>query len=404
MLPRGPVMKPFERYEGFAADRLSGARYGAGTGLPLDAPILPLMPFGLTYELDIVVMTRHPSWNMHEYALIRTSAGLIWLLKDSREGTMEQTIIADVDGIDDWMPEVPVQRRQQSFDVLAETTDRCVSLELAYTNWDGEHTEVMYSGAFPRSLQRKRNGSTMRHSQNQLMAVLDLSHQNTGSAQVSIGGVRQKPARLFGVPVSAALQQTQGGLVTGSWLQEAAAGGFTTAFTARSGAIVPRTWSLETLPPSAAPGAEGLGVPSVWAVQDDADRQLAFRFLQTADGALELRELRAWQKGQAAAGFNLSLSPALPDLRRPFDGPVTVRWAADVAGQLSHATGVLIARWTDDGPELELRPEAPWWVWDRPMLTTVRPESGGARVTVERIATSGQPPSNRACTWPADAT
>ena len=397
MLPRGSVLRPGERFDQFAADRLSGVSYSQAEELPAPFPLLPVMPFGLTYELDLVFMTKHPSWNMHEYALIRTSAGLVWLLKDAREGTMEQTIIASVDGIDDWMPEVPVRRRQQPITVDAQLGADRIVVDIDYTNWDGDRTEVHYAGRFPTTRQRKRNGSTMRHSQNQLMAVLDLSHQDLGRGHVNIGGVTQAPARVFGVPVRAALQQTQGGLVTGQWLQRAAHGGFTTRFGGSDGPS--RPWSVDRQGARSALGRTGVGC--VWAVQDDPDRQLGFRFLEGPDGALELRELRAWQKGQAAAGFSMQLSPALPDLRKRFAGEVTSRWVGDVAGQLAHAHGTAVARWTDDGPELELRPTAPWWVWDRPMRTTLRPTLDGVAVSVVRIPTQGEPPSNRRCTWPA---
>ncbi len=404
MLPRGAVLSPGQRVAGFAQNAASGARYSQTEHLSVPFPLLPVMPFGLTYELDLVFMTKHPSWNMHEYALIRTSAGLIWLLKDAREGTMEQTIIAGVDDIDDWMPEVPVQRRHQAFDVIEAISSDTVEVSIDYENWDGDSTQVWFKGAFPRTLQRKRNSSTMRHSLDQMMAVLDLSHQNLSSkGHVTIAGERQKLARIFGVGVRTALQQTQGGLVVGDWLQTGSPTGFTTGFSARSGRVVPRAWTLQRQAATSAPSAVGLSLPSVYATQDDADRQLVFRFLETGDGALELRHLWAWQKGQSAAGFSLELSPALPDLRRRFDGEVTCRWVADVAGQLSHATGTLTARWTDDGPEVELRPQDPWWVWDRPMRSTLRPEGDGVRVRVQRIPTVGEPPSNRRCIWPAQA-
>ncbi len=396
MLPQGPVLRPGQRFAGFAREAPSGARYSLDEALRAEVPLLPVMPFGLTYELDLVFMTQHPSWNMHEYALIRTSAGLLWLLKDAREGTMEQTIIADVADIEDWMPEVPVQRRRQAFAVSEDIGPDRVAVGIDYVNWDGEPTQVEFRGPFPRARQRKRNGSTMGHSVNQLMAVLDLSHQNlAASGSVTIGGQAQKLARIFGVGVRAALQQTQGGLVTGSWLQSATEVGFRADFSVPSGRVVSRPWSLQEVPPSAGGPVDAL--PSVYATQDDADRQIGFRFLRTADGALELRQLWSWQKGQAAAGFSMELSPALPDLRRRFAGDVTCRWVGDVAGQLSHARGTLTARWTDDGPEVELRPEAPWWIWDRPMLSTLRPEGGGVRVRVERIPTVGEPPSHARC-------
>ena len=397
MMPAGPVMTPGDRFARFGLDRTSGASYSASAQIDLGAPIIPMMPFGLSYELDIIFMSQHPSWNMHEYALIKTSAGLLWLAKDAREGSMEQTIIAGVDDIDDWMPEVPVQRRHQAFEVIEAIGPDSVELSFDFVNWDGERTEVYFEGAFPRSARPKRNGSTMGHSAGQLMAVLDLPFQNLGrKGHIDIGGQRQKLARIFGIPVRAALQQTQGGLVTGSWLQRTSEAGFVTDFAARSGRVIPRSWSLSEVAPSLAPSARGGTGPSVYATQQDPDRTLTARFLVSGE-ALELKELSAWQSTQSAAGFRVQFDPALPDLRREFSGVVQSAWVGDVAGQGSHARGQVQARWTEQGPEVTLLPEAPWWVWDRPMRTRVSPEDGGVRVDVERILPAGEPPSHGRC-------
>jgi hypothetical protein len=401
MMPQGPVMGPGERFARFGIDRPSGAAYSASEGLECGFPVLPLLPFGLSYELDLVFMTRHPDWNMHEYALIKTSAGLIWLAKDAREGTLEQTIIAGVDDIDDWMPEVPVQRRHQAFDVVEAIGPDSVEVSLDYVNWDGERTEVWFEGPFPRTTRGKRNGSTMGHSAGQLMALLDLPVQNLARrGHVTIGGQRQKPARILGIPVTAALQQTQGGLVTGSWLQRRAGDGFVTDLLARSGRVVPRSWTVGEVAPSSAPGARGGAGSSTYAVQRDPDRELVARYLQGPSGERELRQLWAWQIGRPAAGFQVEFDPALPDLSRRFAGERSSAFVADVNGQASHARGAVVARWTDDGPELTLRPEAPWWVWDRPMRSIVRLEGDGVRITVERIPTEGSPPSHAGCVAP----
>jgi len=391
-------MTPGERFARFGRDRAAGLSYSRTEGLSCAFPVVPLLPFGLSYELDIVFMSQHPSWNMHEYALIKTSAGLVWLAKDAREGTMEQTIIAGVDDIDDWMPEVPVQRRHQAFDVVEAIGPDSVELSFDYVNWDGERTQVWFEGPFPKSGRPKRNGSTMGHSAGHLMALLDLPSQSLGrKGHVIIGGVKQKLARIFGVPVRAALQQTQGGLVTGSWLQHETKTGFTTDLTVRSGRVVPRAWTVSPWAPNAAPGGTFPPGPSVFATQRDSDRELGVRFMERPGGALELKQLWAWQIGKPAAGYAMEFDPALPDLRRRWDGVAESSWVADVAGQPSHARGTASVQWSDEGPEMTLRPSDPWWVWDRPMRTRIRPEGEGVRVDVERIPTTGAPPSHVRC-------
>lgn len=389
MLPHGPILTPGRRNELFGRDAPSGASYGTG-GLDLGVPVVPFLPFGLTYELDLIFMTKHPSWNMHEYALVRSSEGLIWLAKDAREGTMEQTIIAGVDDIDGWMPEVPVLRRHQPVEVVEAIGPDSVDVSLSYVNWDGDRTEVHYEGAFPKSARPKRNGSTMGHSANQLMAVLDLPFQNLGRrGHVTIAGVKQRFQRIFGIPVRAALQQTQGGLVTGCWDLRADGDGIVSDIHLRreegqGPKAITRLWQA----------ADG-GTAVDWR-QRDAERELGARFARRGE-RLELEQLWAWQLGRAAAGFSVSFAPTLPDLRVPFSGAVVSHWVGDVAGQLSHARGVAISRWTDDGPEVELRPEEPWWVWDRPMRSEVRAQGEGVRVTVARTPLVGEPPSHGRC-------
>lgn len=389
MLPQGPVLTPGQRHDRFGRDVPSGASYGSG-GFDLPVPIVPLLPFGLSYELDLIFMTKHPTWNMHEYALVRGSEGLMWLAKDAREGTMEQTIIAGVDDLDDWMPEVPVLRRHQPIEVVEAIGPDAVEVSLDYVNWDGDRTEVHYEGVFPKSARPKRNGSTMGHSANQLLAVLDLPFQNLGRrGHVTIGGVKQPFQRIFGIPVRAALQQTQGGLVTGCWDLRADGDGMISDIHLRrepgqEPKAVARRWQ-----------AAEAGSAVEW-LQRDAEREIGARYRRRGD-RLELEQLWSWQLGRAAAGFSVRFAPTLPDLRVPFAGEVVSHWVGDVAGQLSHARGRAIARWTADGPELELRPEEPWWVWDRPMRSVARPEGQGVRVTVARVPLAGEPPSHARC-------
>jgi hypothetical protein len=81
----------------------------------------------------------------------------------------------------------------------------------------------------------------------------------------------------------------------------------------------------------------------------------------------------------------LRLDRALPDLARPFEGAAESRFSLDVDGQAGHGTGRLRARWEADGPVVEMVPEAPWWLAERPMRTTVRFHDGGADVRIERM-------------------
>jgi len=223
MLPQSPVLTGWERSRGWASEEPSTATY---TGEPVVTfPVLPVQVWGAAYDLDLVIVTRHPDWNMHEYAMLRTPRGPVWLAKDAREGTMEQTIVADIDDIQSWIPEIPVRRKAWPLEVEDASTAEWLDLSIRYENIDGEPVEVTYSGKPPDLLQRKRNGSTFGHSRDVVLAAVDVSERRFGRrASVTIDGKKQRISRLAGlVPFRMVLAQAQGGLAVADIFQEAGA-------------------------------------------------------------------------------------------------------------------------------------------------------------------------------------
>ena len=175
MLPEGPVLKPNQRDAAFGETLASAASY---TSLPeSDVPVLPFMVFGVAYDLDIVVVTEHPVWDMTEIARIDTPDGPLWLAKDARRSDLEQIIIADIPDLFTWMPEIPVRRVQGTVRVEDRSSESDLDMDIFYTNPDGEPVHISYQGKVPVAEQGKRNGSTMGHSQGTVMAVLDLPVQ-----------------------------------------------------------------------------------------------------------------------------------------------------------------------------------------------------------------------------------
>ncbi len=403
MMPEGPALDPEERARQFPGDTSSGVTY---TGAPeVSFPVLPVVVFGATYDVDLVIVSRHPTWNMHEYARITTPNGPLWVAKDARESTMSQSLVADVPDLAAWMPEIPLPRKSSPVQVVDASTEDWLDLAIDYENIDGEPVSVRYEGKPPRTLQTKRNGSTFGHSRDHVLVALDLSHRDFARrAEVTIGGAPQKLKRLLGiVPFAMVLQQTQGGiavtdltLTTGDPLDhephgrdllgsvpleaqdagERAGGtrrpGFTGTFLAADDTPVVTAWSVTE--------ADGW----VEAVQRADLRTLHYRF-RAEGGALELSfaEVRQW--GQPEVTTRFEVHPALPDLRRPFDGRYTGRFVLDVNGQQGHAVGTVEAWWDAEGAHLEVRPTAPWFVADRPMRTTLTFAEEEAHVRTVRI-------------------
>jgi hypothetical protein len=379
-LPAGPVMSPWDRLREFGAPAPSGVTYTSDPAVAF--PVLPVLAWGAAYDLDLVVVSRHPDWDMHEYARLSTPQGPVWLIKEARVGPLEQTLVADIPELDAWMPELPMARKSTPVQVEDRSTADRVDVTLSYENFEGEPVVMTYTGRPPEQAVPKRNGSTMGHSRPHVMAALDLPYRGLGGkVDLEIAGERIGVARIAGlVPFAMTLVQTQAGLAIGRFRQEPLGDeplGCRTVHHAASGAEIDASWAVER------------GDGWVDLLQESEMRTLQYRFLER-DGSLELASVTTWQWGRATPTSHLTLQPALPDLRRKFDGVATSRWVLDVNGQESHATGRLEARWEADGPRVALAPEEPWFVADRPMETAIRYEGGAAEVTIERTPWEGR--------------
>lgn len=338
-------------------------------------PVVPFQVFGLHYAEDIVLETDHPVYRMHEYARVEVEeAGSFWLAKDS-DGAGVQTVTADLPGLETWMPEIPVPRRQGAVAVEDRSTASHLDLTLRYVNPLGEQVQVDFRA--PRDLHRagKRNGSTFNHSQQAVSAVLDIPRKQLGRtrARVTFDGREARVRRVLGlVPVKALLDQTQVG------------------FAVTSMALAPREdGDLAVTRP-----VPGVPWPTrgeeVWRVERRPHGEtrlswgdpLGVRTWVFSDGGLVSATISA--PGASEPFFVVHLDQPLPDLSRPFEGPVKRRFALQVNGQI-HGHGTLSAAW--DGPDqvrVDLIPLEPPWFAERPLQTRVRYEGEGATVTTER--------------------
>jgi hypothetical protein len=362
-----------------------------GGAAQVSFPVVPLQVFGAFYDLDLVIMSKHPDWDMHEYARIRTPSGDLWMAKDSRLDGV-QTITANRWDIHEALAEVAVPRVFGPVKVEDRSTEAWVDVDLAYTNPDGDAVVVQFSGALPDEPPSRRNGSTMGHSRQAVQAVLDLQRFGLDNqATIQIAGEKQRLKRILGVqPGAFLLQQAQGGISVASYLQGPAEGGFTVD---RPGG------RAETDPATGKPGWPTQR-SETWKVESESgevqtaswsDGVTSLRYTFVAGG---LKEARVEQFGRTEPVFVLQVEPPLPDLSRTFVGMVESRVRYSVNGQADHGVGVARAQWRGaDCLEVDLLPEDPWWLADRPMRSVIRYEPEG-RVHVEtgRLGT-GQDPS-----------
>ena len=369
-MPKGAVLSAAEASP-FDAVRLPDVVY---TGpAKVDAPLPPLQFFGIYYGVDVVIVSDHPDWDMHEYARLDTPQGPIWMAKDS-DMDLVQTISVDRQDFEVWAPEVPVPRQYSPISVSEQWDGRRLSLEMAYTNPSGEPVEVTFSGVVPKNPPGLRNGNTMGHSQQAVAAVLDLERfGHRGRATISIGGQPQRVQRIFGIySMRFLLQQAQAGLARADYAVSPTEDGVT--ITRPGGPVEWPTRSTEA-----------------WTQHAEGDLTLLRHddgyLIHThafAEGGLVWSQIE--QHGRDVPVLRASFSPAMPDVTRPFSGEVESAFRLDVNGQVGHGTGHVRARWADEHAIiLEVEPTAPSWLMTRPMVGNIRYSAQGARVRIRRL-------------------
>lgn len=371
MLPEGPALTETERQVVLNQKAHEVDYKGAAL---VAYPVLPLQVWAATYELDLILSSKNPAWNMHEYAKLETPDGDLWIMKDAEEGSLDQYIVADLPNIEAWLPELPVVRKSYPVKIEDKSTDKMLDMSFSYENIKGEKVEAWYQGKRPKTELKKKNGSTMGHSKNQLLVALDLPYRDFGKkAGISYDGNAYKMDKLLGlIPFQMALTQTQGGASSGSFEMSIRGEGVLTTAHPSSGKPTLQDWSVQRL--------ENKTIVT----QKNDFRSLVYEFEGTETLELKAAYVQQWNKEKK--GARMEFSPALPDLRRPFEGTYTSNFVLDIAGQNNNATGTVTASWKDGKALLSVAPTAPWWVLDRPMLTTIEYKDGKALVDIEMLS------------------
>jgi hypothetical protein len=370
LLPKKKVLSTSKRTEILAQKRVENIQYKGDS--KLDFPIIPLQVWAAAYDLDIVIVSNHPKWNMHELARLSTPDGPLWIMKDAIEPSLEQSIIANIPEVETWLPEIPVKRKYYPVEVQDKSTDQWLNLDFKYENRSGELCEIHYEGKPPTKKQPKRNGSTMGHSKDQLIAVLDLPLRNFGKkTSISFDGKPYKVKKILGLmPFKMALVQTQAGLSIGHYRFEKQGEEIIQTHLDKD-TICQQKWEMTAKK------------DGVWMEQKNELRTLAYHFEEKGP-YLELSKARVQLWNAKQPDFEIHFAPALPDLRYRFEGRQVSTFIMDVNGQESHAIGQVEAYWTEDGPQLDVIPQKPWWVADRPMQAAIQFLGEGVDVKILR--------------------
>ena len=195
----------------------------------------------------------------------------------------------------------------------------------------------------------------------------------SGRARIEIDGHRWRLDRLLGFYAQKyLLAQTQGGVVIARFQVRPTEGG------------------VHIQRPSPDTEAWPLHSEEDWRASADgalttlcSSNEVSTTCYRFRDGEWLGAEVR--QAGRSTPVFAMRLDPALPDVRRPFEGAATSRFTFDVDGQQGHGAGVVVARWEAGEARISLIPSAPTDLARRPMEGTLRYADGAATVETHRV-------------------
>ena len=364
MLPKSAVLSQTERID---IESLPNNVIEYTSPLLTEIPIIPFQLFGISYDLDIVMVTQYPDVDMHEFVKLSLRGTVengdekyIWIAKESETGTLDQYIYSNHVELSHLFPEIPLDIVKSPFSVVDRSDDNHLDLQFSYTNRHGVQVSASYLGNARLKSLKNRNGSTMGHSQNQVMAVLDLPKRRFGKAsRITYDAKEYKHKKILGIkPFRMAIQQSQGGL------SAVAMNMWTTGETIKSnydkkGVPVEVEWKKkETL--------DGMIL-----FQENKLRKIEYEYEHKHEGLTFSRaRVISWNEDQPIV--KISVFPSLPDLRRRFKGISTSKFIIDVNDQQNHAVGEISCHWAENNLIIEIRPIAPWWVEERPMRGTIR--------------------------------
>ncbi len=328
----------------------------------VDHPVIPFLIFGIHYDKDIVIVSKHPDWNMHEYSLLNLPDGDCWMMKDSKEGSLDQCVTIQRTDIIDWVPEIPLEIAFKPIKIEDRGNEEWEDISFTYENFHGEQVDISYKGKKALRSLKKRNGSTMGHSRNQLIAILDLPERSFGKkAEMTYNSKSYPIKKILGLKsFNMMLSQTQGGISTGAYAQYQEDSKIKTKHKNARETI--QDWTLE---------GKVLEQKSPFRTQQ-------YHFCEDEPYELISANVQLWNNSKKA--FNITFYPALPDFRKEFRGKHIAIFVMDVNGQQGHGIGKIHSYWQDKKLIIDFFPENPQWITDRPLRQVITFENNNVNV------------------------
>lgn len=333
-------------------------------------PVIPFQIFGVTYAQDIVLVSKHPEWNMHEFSRIDLPDGTsTWIAKDSRLPELDQYLTTSSKDLINWLPEIPLNKELKEMQVQVKEEGKFIDFEIKYQNFLGEDVEASFFGKKNPAKLKKRNGSTMGHSKRQVMAVLDLPARSFGkSAEISFDGKEYKLKKLLGIQAfDMVLTQTQGGLSRAMYTSEHTAEGL--IMRVDTGEAAELLWQLEE------------NENQLTLTHSNPYRKQSYVYMKNGE-YLELSSAQTQSWNDDHATFKIEFFPPLPDFRFELRDTVSSKFVMHVNGQEGFAIGEAKVEQKGAGSSLHLQASEPWWVEERPFRSEMT-YNGNGQVKVE---------------------
>jgi hypothetical protein len=342
----------------------------APTGAVLDAPFdvtvpaappatFPVPPFrlwGLWFEEEgLLELSGDPTYAMIEIAAVRDRAGEAhyFALLAERTGVQHVAVgnVADLT-LAETFPAAAYDGRLR---VSRLAGLRHVEWFARFEAPDGRDLRVAITARSEGPTPSKRNGNAMGHSEDRVLAVLDLMESSWAAARARVDRAPAPVRRLLGIlPLAMRLEQTAGGL---------AAGG------------------LRLLPAEGEARIDGVSLPVDWRGSDLVIRDRLVDLVYRFDGDRFVSG-SVWHGEHEVIRFEVD--PPLPDLRHPIVATSSFVIAAN--GQEGHAVGRVDVRPDGAGAVVDVLPDRPAWACVRPVRTTIREEQGAIVLLSERTA------------------
>lgn len=195
-----------------------GLAYG-GRQVATDAPVIPLMAFGVAADMNLMLAPREGDLGMLEVARVGMPEQKVWVALETEASSGQQTLYANLDDIQTVMPEFPVQRHAVNLEAVDSSTEGTVDVSVSYTSVDGNSVQATFLGDPPDRLEKKRNARVENQAINEALTVLDVSgFESLFKADLVINGTDTKLKKMGGfVPAQFAMEGAQGGLSTANY-------------------------------------------------------------------------------------------------------------------------------------------------------------------------------------------